>query len=425
MGQITDHPLRYQLANELHTRPFPTLSAPGTVAFLALKQSSDTERNREQDRALLLDLLDRFGAPHPHPDATHYFGTLGKNQLKWEQHTEFVTYTLFREGVPERAFDPAEFEAFPADWLDGIQHLRITSLIMQVEMREDDGGIVEKVQEWFVPESVALSSMLDGSLVAGGDFRIDAAGHLRFALFVSKGTGNRRVGRVIQRLCEIETYKSMSMLGFARVKEMRAELDRCDAALIALISNMTETGDAPEKTLTDLLKVTAELEQQSATTAYRLAATKAYEAIVHQRIEVLREERFQGRQTFREFMMRRYDPAMRTVKATEERLMTMTNRATRAGNLLRTRVDVERSAQNQSLLASMDRRADLQLRLQKTVEGLSVVAISYYAVSLAGYLLYPLAEVLGMSKGTLTALATLPILALVWWLIHKIREKMD
>ena len=267
--------------------------------------------------------------------------------------------------------------------------------------------------------------MLDGSLVAGGDFRIDAAGHLRFALFVSKGTGNRRVGRVIQRICEIETYKSMSMLGFARVKEMRAELDRCDAALIALISNMTETGDAPEKTLTDLLKVTAELEQQSATTAYRLAATKAYEAIVHQRIEVLREERFQGRQTFREFMMRRYDPAMRTVKATEERLMTMTNRATRAGNLLRTRVDVERSAQNQSLLASMDQRADLQLRLQKTVEGLSVFAISYYAVSLAGYLLYPVAEILGMSKGTLTALATLPILALVWWLIHKIREKMD
>ena len=73
----------------------------------------------------------------------------------------------------------------------------------------------------------------------------------------------------------------------------------------------------------------------------------------------------------------------------------------------------------------MDQRADLQLRLQKTVEGLSVFAISYYAVSLAGYLLYPVAEILGMSKGTLTALATLPILALVWWLIHKIREKMD
>ena len=97
----------------------------------------------------MLDLLDRFGAPHPHPDATHYFGTLGKTSSR-EQHTEFVTYTLFREGVPERAFDPAEFEAFPADWLDVHSTSARDLLIMQVEMREDDGVIVEKVQEWFL-----------------------------------------------------------------------------------------------------------------------------------------------------------------------------------------------------------------------------------------------------------------------------------
>jgi uncharacterized membrane-anchored protein len=93
--------------------------------------------------------------------------------------------------------------------------------------------------------------------------------------------------------------------------------------------------------------------------------------------------------------------------------------------LLRTRVDVERSAQNQSLLESMDRRADLQLRLQRTVEGLSVVAISYYAVSLAAYILYPFAGILQMSKGTLTALVTLPILLLVWWAIRRIRKRME
>ena len=103
----------------------------------------------------------------------------------------------------------------------------------------------------------------------------------------------------------------------------------------------------------------------------------------------------------------------------------MIDRATRAGNLLRTRVDVERSAQNQSLLESMDKRADLQLRLQKTVEGLSVVAISYYAVSLAGYLLYPFASVFGVSTGILTATVALPILVLVWWAVRRIRARME
>ena len=168
--------------------------------------------------------------------------------------------------------------------------------------------------------------------------------------------------------------------------------------MTALILQLPEAGHGAAAALNTLLKITAELENLSANPAYRFAATKAYEAIVNQRVDVLRQERFQGRQTFCEFMMRRYDPAMRTVKSTEERLNAITNRATRAGNLLRTHTVVERSAQNQSLLESMDRRADLQLRPQKTVEGLSVVAISYYAVSLAVYLIYPFAAFFASRK---------------------------
>ena len=273
-------------------------------------------------------------------------------------------------------------------------------------------------------EKVALSAMLDFAVVTGGDFRIDSAGHLRFALFVNQGVGNRRVGRVVQRICELETYKSMTMLGFSKVKEMSGEMNS-DAEINHLISNMTGTDNSAETTLHALLRVSAELESQSVKSAFRFAATKAYEAIVSQRAQVLREQRFQGRQTFQEFMTCRYEPAMRTVKATELRLAAMTDCATRAGNPLRTRLDVERSAQNQSLLASVDKRADLQLRLQKTVEDLSVVAISYYAVLLTGFLLFPFASLLGASKGMLTAIVTLPVLALVWGAVRRIREKME
>ncbi len=102
----------------------------------------------------------------------------------------------------------------------------------------------------------------------------------------------------------------------------------------------------------------------------------------------------------------------------------MTARAGRAGQLLRTQVDVARSEQNQKLLESMDRRADLQLRLQQTVEGLSVVAISYYAVSLATYLLYPLTQGLDISKGMLTAAVTLPIIFAVWWMVRRIKHSV-
>ncbi|MFN7052598.1 MAG: DUF3422 family protein, partial [Gemmobacter sp.] len=113
-----------------------------------------------------------------------------------------------------------------------------------------------------------------------------------------------------------------------------------------------------------------------------------------------------------------------TVKSAEARLRTMAERAQRAAELLRTRVDVERSAQNQRLLESMDRRADMQLRLQHTVEGLSVVAISYYAVSLAAYAAYPLAKLAHLSKEMLTALLVLPVIGGVWLMIRRIRQAM-
>lgn len=422
MTPIQDHPLRFSLANELHARPFPVATTPCTVVFLAIKHPvGAVTRNREDDLAHLIDLLDRHGAQHPQPDATHYAGQIGRHLVKWEQHTEFVTYTAISQNVSDRPFNPADFEVFPADWLAASPGQRVTSVMMRVVAREDDATVEEALSDWFEPESLAVARVLDDTSICASDFRIDPAGHMRFALFVSKGTGERRTGRVIQRLCEIETYKAMSMLGFARVKGLSHRIGALDGKLTELMGQMTDNSAHPEALLPDLLSTSIELETLTAQCSFRFGASGAYEALVNRRIAVLREERFIGRQSFADFMMRRYEPAMRTVKSTEKRLQTLSDRAMRASELLRTRVDVERSAQNQALLESMDRRADLALRLQHTVEGLSVVAISYYAVSLAGYLLYPVTG-LGISKGTITAIVTVPVVGLVWWGIRRIRK---
>lgn len=426
MTPMEDHPLRYALANELHARPFPSLEPPCGAIYLAIKRPEDAAgRDRDADRQHLTQLLDRFGAPHPQPGATHWFGEVGKSKLKWEQHTEFVTYTLFLPHLEDRPFDPKAFDAFPADWLATAPGARVTSALIRVEMDAGHASIAERVEEWFVPESLAVSSVLDGAATIAADFRIDAAGHMRFAVFAKPETGERRVGRIVQRLCEIETYKSMSMLGLARAREMGQRMGELDQTLSGLMANMTGKTSGAEETLADLLATSAELENMLAQSSFRFGAAGAYEAIVNQRIEVMREERFNGRQTFAEFMMRRFDPAMRTVKATERRLQTMAERAIRAGDLLRTQVDVERSAQNQKLLESMDKRADLQLRLQKTVEGLSVVAISYYAVNLVLYVAQPVGDSAGIPKLWMAAFATPLVILGVWWMVRRIRENME
>lgn len=426
MISIAEHPLRYAIANELHARPFPAVVAPCRAAYLATKPAENAAgRDREADRAHLIALLDRFGAQHPKPDSTHYFTEIGKYSLKWECHTEFVTYTVFAEGVAERPFDPDLFSVFPSDWLAACPGTRLTSALIRIEVAEGDDGILEKVQDWFVNESLAVSRVLDDGLVIAGDFRIDSAAHMRFGIFARPDAVDRRVGRVVQYLCEVETYKAMSMLALYRVRSMSSQLREIDSTLNAVVSDMVGPITRPDDMLQSLLGVSAQLESIITKSSFRFGAAEAYEAIVNQRIDSLREERFQEQlQTFAEFMMRRFDPAMRTVKSTQLRLSRMSDRAQRASDLLRTRVDVERSAQNQELLTSMDRRADLQLRLQRTVEGLSVVAITYYAVNLVLYVLAPLEEHFSISKTLMGSLATPVVLAGVWFLVQRIRKHL-
>ncbi|MCC6000513.1 MAG: DUF3422 domain-containing protein [Pararhodobacter sp.] len=450
MPQIADHPLRYQLTNELHARPAPQVPVPGTAVFLALKPVSDAAaRDRKQDRAHLEALLDRHGAPHPAPGATHHGCTLGRLGLKWENHTEFTTYTVFAAGAPDRAFDPAGFDMLPADWVDAAPGVRMTSILfivqptpLRADGSEDEDALEKRLDDWFEAESLAAGRVLDGSAIVASDFRIDPAGHIRMAVFVQPGTGPRRVGRIVQRLCEIETYKTMSMLGLARARQVSAEMGQLDQQLSALIDGMAKglsgagsAGTVPDRNplgtqlaaqeaLDQLMAVSAELERLEVSASFRFGATRAYEALVHARINALREARYRGRQTLEEFMQRRYDPAMRTVAAAEGRLATLSNRAQRASRLLSTQVEVARSAQNQALLRSMDQRSDLQLRLQRTVEGLSVVAISYYAVGLAANLVMPLTQAAGLGRIGTMALITPVVIGLVWVLVHRVRKSL-
>ena len=138
MAKMTDHPLRYKLANELHARPFPSMKAPCTAVYVAIKQPENSvSRDRALDVLHLTELLDRHGAPHPEPGATHYYGQIGKHWIKWEQHTEFVTYTAFFEGGENRPFDPTEFDVFPSDWLEKAPGQRITSVLLNIVPRPD------------------------------------------------------------------------------------------------------------------------------------------------------------------------------------------------------------------------------------------------------------------------------------------------
>jgi uncharacterized membrane-anchored protein len=224
------------------------------------------------------------------------------------------------------------------------------------------------------------------------DFRVRDSGFERMLLLAPEGTTETRAGRVSARLLEFETYRLMALRGLPVAKGLGPLLARAEDDLAEITARM-EAGagdgagddDADQALLDTLVALAARVERATAETQYRFAATQAYAGIVDQRIAELREMPIPGTQTFGFSLRRGLSPAIATVAATERRMQSLAQRIERAGSLLRTRVDIATETQNRQLLAKLTRGQELQLRLQSTVEGLSIAAISYYVVSLILY----------------------------------------
>ncbi len=412
---------RFSLANELHARPFPNISEDGHAMSIAFRQADASPAARSAAYDHLINLLDRYGAQHPPEGASHYWGSVGKYKLKWERHTEFLTYTVFSNDAETPPFE-MPLDVFPKDWTESFPGEVVTASMILI--RKSETPDLKSFVGMFESESLAVARVLDNDALIASDFRIDGKGFVRFVVLSDPSTGPRRLGRIVQRLFEIETYKAMSLLSLPSARSVGADLGKLGPELGKVVAGFANDTADHNDNLHQLLRISAYLENLTAQNSARFSAAEAYSAIVNQRISVLREERYKGRQTFSEFMMRRYDPAIRTCASTSKRLSGMTKQAARAGEMLRTRTDFAREEQNQAIMARMDQRADQQLKLQKTVEGLSVVAISYYAVNLAAYLLGPFSSTLGISKTVLTAIITLPVILAVWVMIRKLREKL-
>jgi uncharacterized membrane-anchored protein len=178
--------------------------------------------------------------------------------------------------------------------------------------------------------------------------------------------------------------------------------------------------------LREVTRLAAITERIAAEAGFRIAASRAYHALVEQRGRDLREERIAGLQRITEFLDRRFGPAMAFCESVDRRISATSERIDRASNLLRTRVEIEREAQNQQLLAAMNRRARLQLHLQQTVEGFSVAAITYYAVGLLAYLFKGLATAgLPINEDLATGLAVIPVVIAVAWGVRRIRRALQ
>ncbi len=390
----TDDPQRQELHDEVHARPTARIRLPALVVYVAVLNDGI---GRDDERAHLQRLPGQAGLTAEDLAGNFQRLKLGEATLKWERHSEFTRYTLVQPLPPRAqppASDPELLSALVLDpaWLAGIPGRTVAAvkLVMLHHDLTDPQAALDAARHWFGDRNVVASLTGRGHSLAVTDFQVRDSGFERMLLLAPEGTTETRAGRVSARLLEFETYRLMALRGLPVAKGLGPLLSRAEADLADITARMEAGGaqadeHADQALLDTLVALAARVERATAETQYRFAATQAYAGIVDQRIAELREMPIPGTQTIGEFMRRRLSPAIATVAATERRLRTLAQRIERAGALLRTRVDIATEAQNRQLLAKLTRGQELQLRLQSTVEGLSIAAISYYVVSLVLY----------------------------------------
>ena len=425
---LADHPDRIRLTNELHARPFPLLDATCRISHIAVTAPPG---DQEGARNHMLDLCERLGTPRPSETAPQHNLDAGRFRLKWEWHTEFMALTVIA-GPASPAHVPFAAPAvdlLPKDWLDALPGTVLAAIHIHCESLPEGEGFGSPVIPDHLAPHLSYDSLVGGSLFDDtarfwGDFRIHEDGFMRFAVRSLYGFERALTGRIVQRLAEVETYRAASMLSLPAARGVWPRLNRIDTALAETTAAVGAGSTETERAMLDrITELSAEIETITAENAYRLDASRAYAAIVWRRIEVLSAAPLKGQMNLRSFMARRYDPAMRSCEATRGRLETLSERAERAATLLRTRIDVTLEEQNREVLASMNQRTARQLHLQETVEGLSVVAIGYYAVSLAALLVAPMAAKAGLSETVAKALLVLPVVLLVWLFVRGVKRK--
>lgn len=417
------HPQREALYNELHIRPFHNLGTPQQVTHLAaLAQGAELAKAFDA----LCDLCRRYEVNTPQLGAVAYHQVFGDFTIHWERHVEFYTLTIMHP-VPVTAepFQHTAIDLLPADWIKTLPGQMISAFHILVDDQQLNYESND-LSRYFEGHRVLVSEAKKGKALIYTAFKLHGDGYGRFIIHNSS-LNESQMGQLSRRLMELETYRLLALISLPIAKGIAPQLVEMDQQLAEILTvvNDLDSSKAERELLEKLTGIEARLEGYRAKTNRRFSATGAYHKLVQDRLEGMAEGTINGYLSLGEFMSRRLDPALRTCESLQNWMEDLSKRIERASDLLRTRVNLNLQEQNRSLLSAMNRRSELQFRLQETVEGLSIAAISYYMVGLISYLLSGLPlEQWGLSKKVVLAASIPLVLLTVGYVTHRIKHRL-
>jgi uncharacterized membrane-anchored protein len=421
---FTPHPLRGRVLAEVHARPFvPMEGAKRILHFAFMTDPAAAAKARDALEAFCLDRA----YPAPAPEAKQHRVDLSPAILRWEHHGEFMTYSWeFPQDPPKAGSgDPGQVAFRPgAGELSSFMRLlpQPGPLLVAADLHLlPEGPCNDEWRALFEPDQLAASEVMGGAAIAATDFHPDAFGFVRL-LVLNRQLTPGEAGSLVRRLLEVETYRTLALLGLPEAEAAAPVIRRIETQLPLLVQRMREGEglDASRELLALLTALAAELEASAAQSLYRFGATRAYSELVALRLASIGEAALPGLPTLNAFLTRRLTPAIRTCASTEERQENLSRKLARAATLLRTRVDIELESQNKDLLSKMNDRFQLQLKLQQAVKIVSIGAITYYFVAILHLIFEGIHRKLeDVDPAVATAISVPFVLALILWIFRR------
>ncbi len=402
----------------MHMRRMPPLSPP-MLMMQIVRLLEPAERAAERLHVLAMPGV----SPNEINERNRHIGgqRSDRTEFLWECHSEATTATLIMPASATNVFSADVEDSAAIAWLLNAPGKVLRAVRVAIVANNDAAAETMDAAGFSAAELVSCTI---GPVQIWSDFlvRNDNFGRL---LVAGENLPAADLGRVVQQVQELGNYRNLALLGLPLAQEQGPRVASLEQALVDIAKRMA-AGEADPLLLDQLCELAAQVTAITATTAFRMSATAAYAQIVEDRIDALNSIGIAGYQTLEEFTERRLLPATRTCASFTSRLESLSVRIERATSLLRTRVEMALQSQNAALLQSMDKNAERQLRLQRVVEGLSVVAISYYAVSLLSYILRSAADYYHIPHDQLIAFSVVPVMVLVWiFLRRKVRQIVE
>ncbi len=410
---LHDDPSRQSIMDEIHARPIEFVGAPARVRRIAAMLPREASAVSEAHARFSAWCVAGGIQPPPPTARQHSFDASGRH-VTWELHTEFLTLTW--------SSDLADHDNFPA----GIGLELLETLGVVTCMRVDliaDATIPQRIVDGFRLASLCCASIDGGSGEVATDFVPDEDGFIRFE-FAAGGVTALRRAIIVRRLLEIETYRALTLMALPLARRVSPDLAEAEADLGRAIIRLGDaSGEAAHAALQALQALSVRSGALIETTSFRFAASQAYGELLRRRLRGLHEVGLNGASTIERYLGNRIDPALATCLAVEKRENALASKIERGIELLNATISLDLQSQNRQILHTIAQTSERQLHLQRTVEGLSVIAISYYLIGIVGYALTGAAELTHFSKGMVLAALVPAIVGAVWLVVVRIRRR--